>query len=598
MARRADDDARPLTRAARDAVTGPAEGQRSRAGERYRPRVTMRDVDLVETDDTPAEAPAGEREPSFLDRVRRHPRWLAAGAAVVVALVAFQVVSDRRVQAQDDARAAALADVPFVLDPVDPSFPVFLHGTYSWDDEGIPPAVSAYLGMGVPVAGVVVTGTQGSGTGDSTVVGLDPATGEPVWETAIAAPADGTLGRGAWCSLPDDPDGTTTRCTAYWQAAVPPRQPDGELGWTYRSLSDLTSFVEVDATDGTVLRRTDVPVGATVGVAAWGLVVGTVDGTTLTLEAADWDDEQRWTRVLDLPQPDELSYLSIAAVEDRVLVTTGASGFGWVLDAHDGSEATTLRGDPESRSGGSTLLPSGAVVTDDPVFTSDEMSGDSPAMLVLRDGTEVPLDGDHLAWVGLDDGTLGDALLTGTTGSTRYVRERDGGTAPTPAAADGSVARLREPDGSVRWEVPGLDVSTAIAVDGVLVARTDDEVVAVDARSGQVRWRTATPDGDAGYLHQLLTDGRVILVPRGTQLDALSFRGERLWSVHVARAGEGHVVRPGPAPTPAPTGVATATGDQISWIGSPSGRLALGISDFSGSVDEYLVFDPLVPSHG
>ncbi|QHT57270.1 PQQ-binding-like beta-propeller repeat protein [Cellulomonas sp. H30R-01] len=196
------------------------------------------------------------------------------------------------------------------------------------------------------------------------------------------------------------------------------------------------------------------------------------------------------------------------------------------------------------------------------------------------------------AWTIVDDGTLGDALLTGTAASTVVTRTRGGETVPGDEP-DGSVARLREPDGSVRWEVPGLDVRTAMAVDGLVVARTEDEVVAVDARTGHVRWRVAVPS-EGGSVYQLLTDGRVILASRGTQLDALSFQGDRLWSVHVEPTGERHVVVLGPAPTPGPTPDPAATealgGDEVTWNASPDGRLVLGVMDLHGDGQDYVVF--------
>lgn len=543
----------------------------------------MRHVDLVETDDP--STPAQDEDPSFLDRVRRRPRWLVAGATVVAGLVAYQLVSDHRLRVQDDARAAALADVPLVLDPVDPAFPVFLRGSYSWRDGDVPPEVSAYLGMGVPVADVLVTGTSGSGGAtEARLVALDPANAEPVWETTFAPPVEGALDGGSWCWSPEDEAATSLRCVVHWQLPPSADAPADGL-WT-----DVTAIVEVAGADGRVLRRTDLPAGAMLGTGPWGTVVGTRDGARLTLAASEWDGTTRWTRTLDLPEVGPDTYVSIMAVEDRVLATVGPDDAGWLLSADDGATLTTLEGHG-GLWGQTTLRPDGSVVVTDPERATDEPTGDVPVMLVRPDGTEVPFDGDHLEWVGLDDGTLEDALLTGTAASPSSTRTRGGEPLPAdPAADDGSVARLREPDGSVRWEVPGLDVLAAIAVDGLVVARTPDELAAVDARTGRVRWRVPMP-GDGVSVHQLLTDGRVILAARGAQLDAISYRGERLWSVHVQDAGEEHVVRPGPAPTPAPTGADVAFGDEVTWMASLSGRLALGVSDQDGERQEYVVFE-------
>ncbi|MDC7122672.1 PQQ-like beta-propeller repeat protein [Cellulomonas fimi] len=540
----------------------------------------MRDVELVETDGAPAPASDVEHTPSFLDRVRRRPRWLAAGAAVVVALVGYQLVSDQRVRAQDDARAAALADVPFVLDPVDPAFPVFLEGSWSWE-EGAPPVVAAFLGRGVSVSGLLVSGGEGAGTGEARLAGVDPSTAEVVWETTLPTPQPGAVHSDAWCSEPESADATSVRCVLRWQ--VPPAAdatPDAL--WT-----DLAVVVEVDGADGSVLRRTDVPAGASLGTGPWGMVVGTLDGTRVTLDATGWDGTPRWTRTLDLVEVGEETYLSVLVVDDRVLVADAPEYAGWVLSADDGRTLLTLEG-TRGGWGGATLLPGGAVLVADSGRPQVGPGGQRAEMLVLTDGTEVSLDGDHREWVGVDDGTLGDALLTGTAASPTVTRTRGGETLPSDEP-DGSVARLREPDGSVRWEVPGLDVQTAIAVDGLVVARTSDEVVAVDARTGRVRWRLAVPSDDSS-MYQLLTDGRVILAARGAQLDAISFRGEPVWSAHVQPQGDGRVVVPGPAPTPGPTETAAPAVDQVMWNASTSGRLVLGVMTDDGEGQEYVVF--------
>lgn len=543
----------------------------------------MRDVELVETDD--ARTPAAERAPSFLDRARRRPRWIAAGAAVVVALVGYQLVSDRRLRAQDDARAAALADLPYVLDRVDPSFPVFLQGTYSWDDEGIEPVAAAYLGRGVPVDGILVAGAPGARAGEARLVGVDEATADVVWQTVLQAPQPGATQADAWCGDPGTSGGTTARCVVRWQ--LPPEPgPASDALWV-----DVAVMVEVDGASGSVLRRTDVPAGAVLGTGSWGTVVGTRDGARVTLDAAEWDGTHRWTRTLDLQDADDETYLTIALVEDRVLLADASDYSGWVLSADDGTTLTTLEGTPGGW-GGATLLPGGGVVVADPSLAGDEPTGDPAAMLVRPDGTEVPFDGDHQEWVSLDDGTLGDALLTGSAAAQVFTRTRAGVAVPDDEP-DGSAVRLREPDGSVRWEVAGLDVRTAIAVDGLVVARTADEVVAVDARTGRVRWRVEVPS-EGSSMYQLLTDGRVILASRGAQLDALSFRGDRLWSAHAEDAGEEHVVVPGPARTPAPTETGTPTeslaGDDLVWSATVTGRLLLGVTDPLAGRREYVVF--------
>ncbi|AEE47250.1 PQQ-binding-like beta-propeller repeat protein [Cellulomonas fimi] len=543
----------------------------------------MRDVDLVETSDASSEEPTPPHVPSFLARVRRHPRWLAAGAVVLVGLVGYQVVSDGRLRAQDDARAAALADVPLVLDPVDPQLPVLHHGTYTWDGDGPELAVLAQLGYGAEAAGVSVVSSQGvAGAPDVRLAGFDSSSGEPVWETPVPAPRGGLTGGGGWCSSGDQSasaDATAVRCVVRWQAPAPV-QPQDDSG----VYPEAVSIVQVDATDGSVLHRDDLPPGALYGTGPWGTVVGAIDAATgtarLTLEASAWDGTARWTRVLDLPTAVDPSFVWINGDEEHVLVVDGDGGGGWVLSADDG---TTVLEIPGSEGGGSspTLLASGAVLVPDPAFPgSDPTSGEVAQMLLRPDRPAVSFDGDRVVWVGIDDGTVGDAILTAAR-----AQGRDRG----DLLGKGAL-RLRSPDGSVRWEIPGLDIGTALAVDGLVVGRTADHVVAVDARTGAVRWRSPVQPVEDGFARGLLTDGRVILVPSGAQLDAFTFRGERVWSVHVEADGDGHAVRTGPVPTASTGSTVVPGGNRVSWSTSLAGRLTLAIDDSSTAGQEFFVF--------
>lgn len=551
----------------------------------------MRDVDLVETSDVSSEEATPGHVPSFLARVRRHPRRLAAGVVVVVGLVGYQVVSDQRLRAQDDARAAALADVPLVLDPVDPDFPVLHHGTYTWDGDGPELAVLAQLGYGAEAGGVSVVSSQGIvGEPDVRLAGFDASSGEPVWETAVPAPVTGLIGGGGWCSAADEPqspDATAVRCVVHWQVPASAQSPDGD-----GADAEVAAVLQVDATDGSVLRRDDLPPDAVYGTCPWGVVVGTTEATTgtvrLTLQASGWDDSLRWTRVLDLPATVEPPFLWIYGDADRVLVADGDGGGGWLLSADDGTTVLELP-DGDDAGPGPTLLPSGAVLVADPAFGGvDPATGESARMLLRRDGTAVSLDGDHALWLGIDDGTIGDALLTTAdapeAASPPEARGRNAG------SSDGPVLRLRGPDGAVRWEAPGIGIGQALALDGLVVGRTADEVVAVDARTGAVRWRSRVQPVEDGFGRGLLTDGRVILVPSGAQLDALTFRGEHVWSVHVEASGDGHAVRSGPVPTASPASMVVPGANRVSWSTSLAGRLTLAIDDTSAAGQEFFVF--------
>ncbi|GEM_PF-680045 len=553
----------------------------------------MRDVDLDESTAAPADDGPAPPDPSFLERVRRHPRWLAGAAVTVVALVGYQLVSDRRVQAADEARAASLADLASVLDPVDPTFPVLQHRTSSSDGEEIPAEVAAYLGGAALAGGVLVSSTLGLMEGDARLFGVDPATAEQVWQTTVEPPEPGASRGGAWCwpqdasqALSVSSEGTAVRCVVTWMLASSPEQ---DVSRSSRLGNQATALLQVDATDGTVRHRIDLPVDSTLGQGAWGVVSGTVADARVTLESTRWDGTARWTRTLDMPSADGRSSLSVSVVGDRVLVADGYDASGWVLSADDGSTLAALPGGAQEAMGLATLLPTGAVVVADPAFAPTGPSAERAAMLVRPDGTVVSFDGDHQERVDLDDGTLRDALLTGTAapevGGVRLGEDQ-------PSTPPGAVVRLREADGTVRWQVPGLDVLTAIAVDGLVVVRTVDEVAAIDARSGDVRWRSsAVHDGvETAQVSPLLTDGRVILVAHGAQLDALSFRGEPVWSAYVEDVGDEHVVRPGPAPNPAPSGAAAVEGDALGWFAAASGHLGLAVYDSGAQTEEHFVF--------
>ena len=202
----------------------------------------MREVELVEVVDEPGRSRSGpptqtwtQVEDDPADDVlaartwlRRHARWLVASVALVVGVLAVtELVLDRR----EDARTAALAAVPGVVPPVDPTIGVL------WRAD---PELALALRSGTVVDGLLVGGTQDA-SGAPAIVGLDPDTGRVVWRTPVELPVPASTGASAPQEL--------------WIACTPVRS-DG---------SDLTACTAQRYGDGRRGRPGDVGLGARPG---------------------------------------------------------------------------------------------------------------------------------------------------------------------------------------------------------------------------------------------------------------------------------------------------------------------------------------------
>ena len=483
----------------------------------------MHEVELVEVDDEPARsraAPApgapglrrtGPRVDVELDEegldeqpddafvaaartwLRTHARWLVPAAVVLVGtLVVTQLTLDHR----EAARLAALAAIPGVVPPTDPSIGVI------WRAD---PRVAAVLRSGSVVQGTLVGGLQDE-SGTPSIVGLDPDTGVVSWSTPVTLPsADPTAPDGSselWITCSAVPHGRSpvaaciaqqigqdvldTNVTSVWVLdptdgeLLSTRTFDGDKGLTF--------------TDGAiVVAERAAPEGADASVARW-----TVTSSDIV------DDGTRWTWTS--PPTDVTERAGGAALEstpDHLVV--GVDGRAWVL---------TTDGDPVldvPLDGDSWLQPARAAVFIESSWTSSELY---ESTLLLLDGSQLPVD-ETVGWLAIDDGSAPDVVFT--------VGESSDG-------ADGLHGRSAR-TGELLWQMAGT-VVTSLLLDGTVYVATVDSLVALDATTGEERWRT-----ELEYMpQQLSTDGQYLLVPGlGVTLEAYALGDGNLeWSTDLS----------------------------------------------------------------
>ncbi|ROS25844.1 outer membrane protein assembly factor BamB [Cellulomonas sp. PhB150] len=428
----------------------------------------MRSVELVEADAPLVDEPAPR--PSWL---RRHAGWGAAAAAVVVAVVVTVQTSSA---AHDRARVAALATVPGVLAPLDGTLEVawqldFAHSSAIWSG---------------PADGVLVSGA--SQQGGFVLRGTDVTTGGQVWTTPVTP--DPGPNAWAWCLPVGTGASAVAVCTAgnnsgLWEVTAP----------------DRVLWVVQPRTGGVLTQRT-LPMTAQIAA---------LDGHLLVAEPADDDHwqvqavdpvsgEPAWTytservpggaHVLDSPQ--------LTPVQDGVLLVV--PGHMWSIDGDGQLVASVADGDEAWWTG----LRAGAAMG----FTEQGDEG-YRSTVVLADGTRFASTEGELA-VFPDDGSDPDLFFT------------------TDRADGGSLVARSAVDGSVVWR-SRVAPTSAVLVAGTLYAGTADALVALDAGSGDQRWRRSVDHPVA----QLSTDGRYLAATDGSsEVDAYAMHdGTRAWSV-------------------------------------------------------------------
>ncbi|MBD7918693.1 hypothetical protein H9657_10450 [Cellulomonas sp. Sa3CUA2] len=396
---------------------------------------------------------------------RRRWWWLAVPLAAVLALVAGQVVTDRR----ERAALTALAEVRGVLAPLDDEVEV------AWEvDEGTRLEGAARVGS-------VLAATRA--TADHTVVleGRDVATGARLWARDVVGP------RPRWTP---DAEADPVPCTA-----LPDRPgevvclvPDGGgdvVDGAWATIAPTTTrLLVLDAADGTVQVEREVP--ATV---QWltpsgddVLLVGTVDGTTHVRSQHLLDGTERW-HVTVGAGADDLPFTPGAATSTLLDARTLAVDHGnaVTLVSTDGKVLRTVGTQP------------GTGLTGRRTTTRVELStalaaaviGSESSSAVVSATAEVPLDGSVLPVV-VDDGSVPGLVLTRT---------------PRLQAWDASA-------GSPRWDADVVDAQDATILQGRVHVGTSAWLVTYDGATGDELWRWSRPTGTG----PLLTDGRHLYV--------------------------------------------------------------------------------------
>ncbi|WP_146931032.1 PQQ-binding-like beta-propeller repeat protein [Cellulomonas xylanilytica] len=475
----------------------------------------MREVELVEAADEPARSrSAPEPDPgrrvdvelpddvrAARGWVRRHAPWLVAAVAVVVgSLAGAQLVLDHR----EDARVAALAAVPGIVPPVDATVGVL------WRAD---PLLAPALRSGAVVDGMLVGGVQDE-AGAPAIVGLDPDTGVVAWRTPVDLPTPPRTSPELWNSCSAVPRGGSEVAVCVSQqvgedvVGIPPssvwvldpadgrvladREVEGGWGLTF---SDGALVVARPVTDGGEPARTDA------GTVRWQVRADDpVSGQT------------RWTWTT--PPTDTVGRedgpegatatgtASLETLDDHVVLVVDSHG--WVL-ADDGELLLDVPLDPAS-----WLQPARAGVFVESRWTSSAYSG----TLLLADGSRVAID-ETASWLAVDDGSAPDVMFT---------------VGQAPGGADGLSGRSAR-TGQQLWHLDGTIV-TSLLLDGTLYVATSDSLVAVDATSGDVHWRTPTDH----LPQQLSTDGRYLLLPGlGVTLEAYTLTdGELAWTADLS----------------------------------------------------------------
>jgi outer membrane protein assembly factor BamB len=469
-------------------VEAADEPGRSRSGAYPHPHQRVR-VELDDTADRPgAESP--DDVSAARTWVRQHALWLVASVTLVVcALVVTQAVLDRR----EDARVAALAAIPGIVPPVDASIGVL------WRAD---PELATALQSGAVVEGVLVGGTQDP-SGAPLVVGLDPDTGAVAWRTPVDLPT--ATGASVSSASPD-----------LWISCTPVAHGDSHVaactaqqyGEEVEGVPELSVWV-VDPADGQVLADRQVP-------GTWGLafvddalvVARPLTGTTnrWQVEATEVvSGEPRWTWTTPTGTGDQepSGTASLQSFEDHLVLVVDTRA--WALTPA-GEPVVDVTLDPSS-----WLQPARAGAFIESRWGSSVYSG----TLLLADGSRVPID-ETAGWLAVDDGTAPDILLT---------------VGQAPGGADGLSGRSAR-TGERLWHVSG-SIVTSLLLDGTVYVATSDALVAVDAATGDVRWRTEIDH----MPQQLSTDGRYLLLPGpGVTLEAYTLTdGELAWTADLAQ---------------------------------------------------------------
>ncbi|MDM7855403.1 outer membrane protein assembly factor BamB family protein [Cellulomonas alba] len=447
-----------------------------------------------------------ERPPAATDAHRRRWPWFGSALALVGALAVAQHVVDAR----RTAHLERFDDVPGVVLPLQRT-PARL-----WDlptDGQVP---------GEAAGRIVTVRVDGEGV----VEGHARATGRADWTTRLPLPdpSDAAASPGLECRPLAGGEGRVGRLAC----VLSPQDPAVEL-----DRPEDRDVVVLDGTDGSVVARWSMRLQLW-GVAGDRIVTASEKGDdahTWTVTASRADGSRAWSRTLDAWRPHPLPAgggpaASVDGDADHVLLS--ADGHAAVLGA-DGHVLRTVDGDGAT---GWSLARAGALVRTS--FTGRD-NGTSTERL---EAPGVPPATQPFP-LGVDDGSAGDVVL-----------------ALTPeglAGIDGASGRRLWTFSQV-W-LPG------VLLDGRLYAQDAADVVALDARTGRVLWRSPVPGGSTGAM---FTDGRVLYTPSTDAIETFALddgaRRQRL-----SLTGLGSVAE----------GVASDFADLVLYLGAQDGVVTL-----------------------
>jgi outer membrane protein assembly factor BamB len=439
-------------------------------------RDAMQDVEIVEGDDDldvlDLGDPGDDAQQAEAARARRRTlrrqavrvlrllrRWWPVPLVLVLALVAVQVVQDRREDAAVERRQQVDGVLAGIGDRLqareiddDTSFWADLTAMHAGD-----------LTLTVQPAEIDVERTV-TATRD----------GETVWQTSVEDVPPHTTEGGAStpvCSL--DEAEALLLCQVDERGAP----VTTESSWSQGTVV-LSRLVLLDAATGEVLDRRTVPVGATTTVHGDRVYVVSAADDVLTVEARDLATGSiRWGASLELDGSvplgtDDGTSLWPAAQGDYLLV--GVYQPTWAFRLEDGAlAAASDSGLAVGRSG--LLVQTGA------------------DLRRAEDGTLHSGDAISLVTPQVDDRSVDHLEL--------LVRD-SGSDAPTLVAVDAG-------SGDTAWsaDLDGWDGYAVIVLDGTVYAAGTSEVWAIDLATGDRRW---TGERRQGLDGTLLTDGRFV----------------------------------------------------------------------------------------
>lgn len=441
-------------------------------------RGQLQPVHLVEVADTdpgalaratgPVAAAGGPRLRGRLARDAR--RWWAAVVAVVAVLALATLVP--AVQARQ--RDAAIAALPGVVARLDPALPErWRTAGWGWGDL-----------VAVGDDGILVSGRGVDGVVE--VMALDGATGERAWSTPF--PEVTSAGRIHCLPLADgDPHVVCNVVTGGSTGAL-----DAEPAEPARLVALASATGRRSATHE---LRSDNAMIAAVGsdvVVTEVLPDGRAAVTLLDPRSGQVRWEFRSREALRTPSPGPAWLYPV--VQHGVIVANGPVTWAFGFDGTVLGEWHLEGGDWAVRGGWGldvTVLPDGrfAVGESGGVGMSDEDYG-SVSATDARDGFAIP---GPVLELTVDDGSADGVLFV------------------VPSEYGGIVA-LDSGTGERLWAAGAATWGSALVLDRRLIMVAGRVLEAFDARSGEPLWQVEIAMGN--HAKQVLTDGRVVLVPR------------------------------------------------------------------------------------